>query len=356
MALKGEKPHYRYIDYAKALAMILVILGHIDFANQGIKAWIYAFHMPAFFFVSGMLVKEQTARDVRSFAVALWKKFQGLMFPYFIWALIYTSLEGQNLLKVLYGSHQTLAGAGALTSLWFLPVLFEATALFYLAQLTFRKKLNAPVKLILAAVSFCVAAFLPTFRHGWPWCVNIAFSAFGFMLLGSVLLPWLQKLVQSAAAAGKGIISCAVIAILTFAASFLFLLNIPDNGYINTANAQYGNYLLFLLSAVIGTIFILSASILLDRFLPKGRGDVFAFLGQNTLCAFAVQKPIIKVFKKLFAYISVPDVVALIVTCVGTAILCCLIAAFINRYLPIMNGRLSGKQTTATREETGGQQ
>ena len=48
-----------YIDYVKALAMILVIMGHVNFANQDIKAWIYSFHMPVFFFCTGLVLKDR---------------------------------------------------------------------------------------------------------------------------------------------------------------------------------------------------------------------------------------------------------------------------------------------------------
>lgn len=46
-----------YIDYVKALAMILVIMGHVNFANHDIKAWVYSFHMPVFFFITGFVIK-----------------------------------------------------------------------------------------------------------------------------------------------------------------------------------------------------------------------------------------------------------------------------------------------------------
>ena len=46
-----------YIDIARAIAMVFVVLGHINFANSGIKAWAYSFHMPAFFFISGMVAR-----------------------------------------------------------------------------------------------------------------------------------------------------------------------------------------------------------------------------------------------------------------------------------------------------------
>ena len=113
----NTKKNIRFIDYYKALLMVLVVLGHINFANQGVKALIYAFHMPAFFFASGLLLKTEPPCDMASAGKMLWKKFKALLFPYFIWALIYSSLSGANLARILYGSHQTLIQAGSLSSL-----------------------------------------------------------------------------------------------------------------------------------------------------------------------------------------------------------------------------------------------
>lgn len=349
MALSGEKPRIRYVDYFKAIAMLLVILGHINFANQSIKAWIYAFHMPAFFFASGMLLRDRPVPNLRTSAAFLWKRLLSLMIPYFLWALIYTSLEGRNLLRILYGSHQTLGSAGTLTSLWFLPVLLEATALFVAARLVFRKKLNLPIKLLLAAVSFAVGALLPTLRHGYPWCVNIAFPAFGFLLLGNMLFPPVQRFRKRVLETKTGVLICVFALSLAFAGSLLYRVNVPEKGYINMANALYGNFALFFLSACMGTAFILFLSILLERIIParkSGKADILTWLGQNTLCAFAVQKPIIKVFRRGFEIVRVPTAVSLCITCIGTAVACCLIALFLNRYLPSVIGRIPEKKRT----------
>ena len=45
-----------YLDCAKGVAIILVVLGHIDMGNNPLNNWIYSFHMPLFFVLSGMLM------------------------------------------------------------------------------------------------------------------------------------------------------------------------------------------------------------------------------------------------------------------------------------------------------------
>ena len=345
--MKNIKQNIQYIDYFKALLMILVILGHINYANQAIKAWIYAFHMPAFFYASGLLLKNRPVPNIRDGAFLLWKRFRVLIFPYFIWALLYASFSDSNLVRIIYGSHQSLASAKTLTSLWFLPVLFEAIALFFLAQLVFKEKLTFLVKLLLAAVSFAIAAFLPPLRHGYPWCSNVSFAAFGFLLLGNLLYPTIQQAQKKAVISKKCVVVWLLVAVIGLAGSFLYLLNLPKGGFILMANAKYGNFLLFILTACFGTAFAISLSILLDKIRSKcepGKLDWLSFLGQNTLCAFVVQKPIIRWFKNIFKFIPAPQVVALLVTCAGTVIGCCLMAMFINRYFPAMVGKIPQRE------------
>lgn len=48
--------HYDWADIAKGIAIILMVLGHSSLPAV-IQNWIYSFHMPFFFFISGVLTK-----------------------------------------------------------------------------------------------------------------------------------------------------------------------------------------------------------------------------------------------------------------------------------------------------------
>ncbi len=110
----NTKIRYRFVDYYKAVSIILVILGHVNFANAGIEAWIYGFHMPAFFAASGLLLKSRSEYSLSEAGGTLWKRFQSIIFPYFFWALVYASLTAKNVIKIIYGSHTMLSGTAFL--------------------------------------------------------------------------------------------------------------------------------------------------------------------------------------------------------------------------------------------------
>lgn len=351
MSESKKRTRIQYIDIYKSLAIILVILCHINFANDAVKPWGAAIAMPAFFFASGLLLKTESGTMKTELAIC-WKRFKSLMIPYFIWTLIYhliwalmnRSLVGAKvLLYILYGTHQTLGNAHTLTAIWCLPVLFLAIVLFSLCRQLFKNKLNLPVKLILAAVFFTVGGVLPKLSNGYPWGLNLATTAFGFLMLGNALFPLLERMRHKLN--GRGGLAILIVATgVSFAGTLLYRLNHPESGYLHVAMADYGNYFLFLLNALIGIAFMLFISLTLDRLMtekPTAIRRFFSYFGANTLCTLFTHKLFTHyVFKGLFTVVHVPDTVALIVTCIGTIAGCYAAALLINRYLPFLLGRI----------------
>ena len=87
-----------YIDVAKIIGLFLVILGHL-YTTEGvgaenvIRTFIYGFHMPFFFLVSGMLHKD---KGVSPFKV-ISGNYRKLILPWLcfnVFAVIYYSLNG----------------------------------------------------------------------------------------------------------------------------------------------------------------------------------------------------------------------------------------------------------------------
>lgn len=86
-----------YIDIAKAICIILVVIGH--YCPPGHPAWwrsvcdfIYSFHMPLFMFASGFvyIATKRAGENYRDFII---KKVKRLMVPYFTVSVIVISIK-----------------------------------------------------------------------------------------------------------------------------------------------------------------------------------------------------------------------------------------------------------------------
>lgn len=77
------KERIYWIDYLKAFAMFLVVLGHAGLGEDSIiKSWIYGFHMPLFIFVSGYCIG-----NPKPVGVELKKDFKTLVVPYVFFSI-----------------------------------------------------------------------------------------------------------------------------------------------------------------------------------------------------------------------------------------------------------------------------
>lgn len=131
-----------YLDALRGWAIYLVILGHsiqqlndnFYFLNDKVFSTIYSFHMPLFFFLSGLLFKNSLKQP---FVIFVSKKLKQLIVPCIIWAVIFylvnfigTSIafnkltfDVNNLKKIIIPSQWPF---------WFLVELFKSYVLLYI--------------------------------------------------------------------------------------------------------------------------------------------------------------------------------------------------------------------------------
>lgn len=126
-----------YLDMAKGVGIILVILGHIEYIQEGTMKMIYSFHMPLFFLIGGLLIyKKKDAK--KEYLAQIGKRAKGLLIPYISFSI---TLLTVYTLGVLTGSpYVTKAGVMidyidtftfyGVHILWFLPCYFLSQAIF----------------------------------------------------------------------------------------------------------------------------------------------------------------------------------------------------------------------------------
>lgn len=135
-----KKQYFNEINIIRGMAVLCVVMGHSFHATDiptilgFIKSFVYCFHMPAFFFISGFLVKEQQM-DPGMKASKIINKGKRLMIPYLFFTLVSIVLKsifgafaknplnyGTLVTDVLTGRNNPNGG------LWFLYALFIISA------------------------------------------------------------------------------------------------------------------------------------------------------------------------------------------------------------------------------------
>ena len=122
------KERIDWIDYAKALGVFLVIMGH-TYKGYSFIGWIYSFHMPLFFFLSGTTLKIKQISCKEFFK----KRVKALLIPYILYSAVYIILEVvkgalngniDGTMKYFLRDAFWIRGEQATIGLWFLPLLF----------------------------------------------------------------------------------------------------------------------------------------------------------------------------------------------------------------------------------------
>lgn len=182
-----------WVDYAKAVGIILVVYGHV--ARGLIKARIledsrlimmidqiiYAFHMPLFFFLSGLFFMQSLASKG---AVGLVRsKLDTVAYPYFVWSLIQGVVE-VSLSRFTNGSLRwsDLIGIAVepRAQFWFLYALF---LLFVCAVFIYRRAGRgfAACVFVAAAIANLASGLFDEPRIMSYVTVNLVFFAAGVL-------------------------------------------------------------------------------------------------------------------------------------------------------------------------------
>ena len=124
------------IDLLKGFAMYLVILGHACAGKDYLRLpfnFVYSFHMPLMFFLSGYLLHSlwKAKYKKENKALFLGKKALSLLLPYLSWTILMPWIFSGFSLVELKADLLTATGLYG-EGLWFLPVLFGLYAAYVL--------------------------------------------------------------------------------------------------------------------------------------------------------------------------------------------------------------------------------
>lgn len=337
------------LDSLRGFGILLVVLGHAS-RSVGLVSWIFSFHMPLFFIISGMLFHE------RQFLDSFKKKAARLLIPYLFfgivtfayWALIERRLRGGvsgSVTNALTNIFLARAGTGNYPQnavLWFLPCLFVTE----MCCSTFVKSKRAirydwAVTATLATVSFfsimVMHSFdLPIDRLRLPWALDILpfstlFYCIGY-LLSRFLIPYMQK------SKPKASLHVVYAAIGMAGLGLLWVFDELTGLSVNLNDASTSNPFWMLCAALLGFISSLMLCVAIDCRLLQ-------FLGRASLTIMCVHEPVKRVLIFVMAKILGMNtdalranlVYAMLVTVVTVAI-CVAVHLIMDRFAPMLIG------------------
>jgi fucose 4-O-acetylase-like acetyltransferase len=341
----------------KGMGILLVVLSHTSI-DELTSAVLYLFHMPLFFFVSGLLFRE---RKYPRLADLLRRRWQTLILPYFVyslttWALWYfvarhygadASLHIDPLLPLL-GTLYSVANDPWLSHnapLWFLTCLFVVEALYWCLNRGLRSRVA-----LWAVVLGCSAAGFCLSRHPGvrlPWGADVALTAVVFYAAGHLSSGWLVR----TASGSRGIwwslaVPTGVLGVLGMWWGF---------SYVNMSENDLGGSYAHFYAASFGGI---AMSIVVAQLVPPSAG--LCWIGRNTLPILALQIAALGFVKAVQQYvIHIPVASTLHSTLYGIAqsagVLLVMIPVIqvIDRWVPLLSGSsraAGGSGSTNARE------
>ena len=357
-----------WIDTLKGIGIMLVVFAHHSLP-VALDTYIFSFHMPLFFFISGFLF--DFGKYAGSAADFVKGRFRSLIVPYFSFAvltcLFYFLLdttfqpEATNIeffeTSALYGIYSILYALGPLVSynppLWFLTCLFVTELLFY----GFAKKYyGEPRKLVLwltaaGVIGYLYSVYVPL---RLPWNADVALSAVVFYGAGNLFKKITEPKKESGAGSSlksdskfrevfsrveKFFPGVFILLNLLYLAS---LLSFPTTDKVNMNVLKYGNFFSYYLLAFSGIF----AFVYL--FKKVGSSKVLEYYGRNSLTVLALHFPLKDVLTKLSVIFFGIDLecfyckTAFALSLTLLNLLCMIPVIFlVNNYFPFLIGKKS---------------
>lgn len=205
--MKAERD--KTIDIMRGILICLVVLGHAVDAQSRIHQYIYSFHMPCFFLISGYLNVKKSAVDMKEYSKKIVRRY---IQPYFIYSAIFFFLTGANVKDIV---RTLLGGRWNITvysfPFWFINVLVLSLVIieWSLTRLPFVTFYTATV------LFWMMAHYFSSSLHyiSLPWGIEFLPVSIFYMATGMVIRKF--NLYGSKAANKTKVVSLCIMAFMT---------------------------------------------------------------------------------------------------------------------------------------------
>lgn len=296
--LKNMKTREVWVDSARAILIIFVVMGHF-YSNAHWPLYhyvdyVFLFHMPAFFVLSGYLYKPLHKINLKNY---ICKKFKRLIIPYISYLAIITLIrytdiivtDGidfrfllKDLLRNAYGGQYLNIDCGVL---WFLTCLFFVETIWAVIDSKFKKMvLKIFVVFLFYIIAHIQSMLIPSIKL--PLGIDFAFLTLSYYVFGIYFKAYFMK-------------TNVFILSMVLSVTFLILrgLSITHFGF-EIAAYHYDNFLLdFIIPIIFSTlIFNLCYRVKILHL------NLLSKLGQVTLAVMSLHLVVNNLFETFFNY------------------------------------------------------
>lgn len=275
---KTVKKRIDYLDIARGIAIILMIIGHVVSGYK--RVIIFSFHMPLFIIISGIFFKP--GRNIKEEFKNIFKK---LIIPYMVSILIVHCTKAIilkkyiNIIEILkqiilgYSNKRTFfQEVETVGVLWFIPFLSLCKLIFYGIDKV--AKDNDLIKGNLCLICSMTGILLAKKGLYLPWSFDIVLASTIFYYVGYLMKKYklLEKILDN-----YKMILCFLI---------IYIIGIRF-GYIELAIRKYPFGFICYLTAISGTIIVFKISKIIED-ISKVITNVLCWYGKNSmyiLCA-----------------------------------------------------------------------
>ncbi len=272
-----------WIDTAKAVAIILVGIGHYS-CPKLLMAFIYSFHMPLFFILSGITFNTSKY----TFQQFLIRKLKTLVFPWWIAVVLYAVFQNTCLTLGMSGVHIPWINiiprifwhyrVGAYDPVyWFIPCLFVTELLLYWILKLCKNRTHIFV-LMLVWLGAATAYYYGVGKV-LVWEIDlIPLTAF-YICIGILVKEWIINFIENSAN-----LKLILIGISSMAIAFILScwnLNITGNIF-GISDIRYGNMGLAVVASFAGSLGV----IVLCKYISCG---LLKYIGRNSLMFYLLQ-------------------------------------------------------------------
>jgi fucose 4-O-acetylase-like acetyltransferase len=325
-----------WVDVLKFLGIFTVYLGHFGEEAGKLYPFVYTYHVPLFFFVSGFFADVKKGETFFSFVK---RKFKTLMVPYFVFLAlsvvmhaIQYDMAAETLLfelrRYVFAVRNTLLHS----SLWFFSCLFVVSVLYRLILIITKRKW------IVLAISMVTACFCSFEQPAWFWNADSALLYLVYFALGNICFSDLRTY-RYEYFRFKGRLVYILLVLLSFliaAKTYFFgslylILKVLDIHLPKQAEAFF---------TVFNTAILLFASVQLAFFLDKR--NLFRRIGRETLLMCGLEFIAKNLLQSVFALLGIKVRLDTPLITLLYTVLC--IAVSYKAFVPLLHKYFGGLQ------------